>query len=488
MKRGKEGENLIFPEKIDIFNWALIFLTILFFLISFIGILKIIKDLEKSELVYSKNRLKEYFENKKEALRHQSLELGVWSELFWELKKGKINKEWFKKNFDDWLPLVKLDFSYIFDKEGNLFYQTHPLLFDCKKIIPEIKKRKNLSFFLKLNKDTILNVAGSLINKSEDALQEGEYAGFIFVGTILDKEKLKEVAIKIKENFELANFDEDKERLIFLTDYQDKPAVFLKIIPSSRCPIYKKLGKYFTPAWFLIIGSLYALVFLFIKEVKRKIREEKEKYLLFWGKTSGFIVHELKNPLATIKNCLFLLKEIKNESKKKDYLEMLEKAVENINQTINTFLKISAGEREEREIVDAKDLVKKVITEMNIPSHIKIEDSLNNIKILGNSNQLRYIIKNIIKNSVESIKENGLIKISYKEENNKVKIIFSDNGCGIKKKDLKKIFDPLYTTKEKGMGLGLSLIKHLLELNNGKIEISSKEGKGTDVIITLLKG
>lgn len=162
--------------------------------------------------------------------------------------------------------------------------------------------------------------------------------------------------------------------------------------------------------------------------------------------------------------------------------------MENIAQIIDTFLRISKGEKGEEEVVDVKDLIKETISEMSIPSYIKIEDSLNNnTKILGNRRQLKYVFKNIIKNSIESIKGEGLIKIFNEESNNKLKIIFSDNGCGIKKKELKRIFEPLYTTKEKGMGLGLSLAKYLLELNKGEIEILSEEGKGTDVVITLLK-
>ncbi|MEO0096948.1 MAG: ATP-binding protein [candidate division WOR-3 bacterium] len=483
-----EGRVIRLPEKINIFFYLLIFLTIIFFLISLSSVLKAVKDLEKLELEHSKERLEQYFENRKEALRHQVLELGVWSEPFWQIKTGKLNKKWFKENFDDWLPVVNLNFAYIFDKKGNLFYQTHPLLFDCKEIIPEIIKRKNLSFFLKLNKDTILNIAASLINKSEDVEQEGEYVGFIFIGRIIDNERLKEVKKEVREDFEIINLDDDKERVVFLTDYQDKPVIYLKINFSEKS-IYKKLGKYITPAWFLTVGCLYALIFLLVKEEKRKIKEEKEKQLVFLGKIMGFIVHELKNPLATIKNCFYLLKEIKDENKRKTYLEIMEKATENITKTIDTFLRISKGEKGEAELVDAKDLVEEIIGKMAIPPYIKIEDSLNNnTKVLANKNQLRYIFKNIIKNSVESIKENGLIKITNEEKDSKVKIIFSDNGCGIKKKDLKKIFEPFYTTKEKGMGFGLSLVKYLLELNNGKIEIFSQEGKGTDVVITLLKG
>ncbi|MEO0118368.1 MAG: HAMP domain-containing sensor histidine kinase, partial [candidate division WOR-3 bacterium] len=313
-------------------------------------------------------------------------------------------------------------------------------------------------------------------------------AGFIFIGRIIDNERLKEIKKEVREDFEITNLDDDKERVIFLTDYQDKPVIYLKI-NSSEKSIYKKLGKYITPAWFLTIGCLYALIFLLVKEGKRKIKEEKEKQLVFLGKIMGFIVHELKNPLATIKNCFYLLKEIKDENKRKTYLEIMEKATENITKTIDTFLKISKGEKGEKESVDVKDLIDEITKDMAIPPHIKIEYSLNNkSKVLGNRNQLRYVFKNIIKNSVESIKENGLIKIINEEKDSKVRIIFSDNGCGIKKKDLKKIFEPFYTTKEKGMGFGLGLVKYLLELNNGEIEIFSQEGKGTDVVITLLKG
>jgi signal transduction histidine kinase len=97
---------------------------------------------------------------------------------------------------------------------------------------------------------------------------------------------------------------------------------------------------------------------------------------------------------------------------------------------------------------------------------------------------LKHALKNIIKNSVESIKEKGEIKIDYEVNNGRLKLVIADNGSGIDKKHLKKVFEPFYTTKEKGMGLGLFLARYLLELNNGKIELFSEEGKGTKAVIT----
>ena len=433
---------------------------------------------------YSLERLEYFLENKKEDLLNQALELGVWSELFEQVKKDKKDEEWFKDNIDNWLAVVKLDFAYIFDKEGQLYHQTHPLTFDFKPILEKLKNRKNLCFFVRSADNRILNVAGSLINRSEDFNQEGEYAGFILVGKILEEDfpLIKEAT---KTDFILSK-ELPKEKFISLKDYNNNPIFYLELKKAEN-NIYQKIGRYLKPLWFLIIFVNLLLIFLFLKEVKRKIEEEKNKQFLFFGKLMGFIIHELKNPLATINNCLYLLKGVKEEDKKKVYLEIMGKAVDNMRATIDTFLKISKGEKTEKDVILLKDLIEEIKREVIVNNNIKFNNLLDEqIKIYGDRRQLKHALKNIIKNSVESIKENGEIMVNCEVNNSGLKLVIADNGSGIKKKDLKKIFEPFYTTKEKGIGLGLFLAKYLLELNDSKIEIFSKEGKGTKAVITFL--
>jgi signal transduction histidine kinase len=463
-------------DKIKVFIFGIVFLFLFFCYYNLLIFQRAIKEKEKMAAEYSLARLAYFLENKKDNLLNQVLELGVWSELFEQVKKEKKDEEWFRDNIDNWLPVVKLDFAYIFDKNGQLYHQTAPLVFDFQPLFNKLKKKKNLCFFLKRN-GKIFNIAGSLINRSEDFRQEGEYAGFIVVGKILKEDLIKK---ETKTDFVLRE-KLPKENFLPLKDYEDKPIFYLALKKEKDIPIH----RYLKPVWFLLIFINLLLIFLAIKEVKKKIKEEKERQFLFFGKLMGFIIHELKNPLATISNCLYLLKEIKEGEKRKVYLEIMGKAIENMKATIDTFLKISKGEKGEKEVVFLKDLLEEIKREVVVNNNIKFDNLLEEpIKVYGDRRQLKHALKNIIKNSVESIKEKGEIKIDYEVNNGRLKLVIADNGSGIDKKHLKKVFEPFYTTKEKGMGLGLFLARYLLELNNGKIELFSEEGKGTKVVIT----
>ena len=321
----------LFFDKIKICIFGLIFLFIFFSHYNFLILKKAIRDTEKMEEKYSLERLEYFLESKKENLLNQVLELGVWSELFEQVKRDKKDEEWFRDNIDNWIKVVKLDFAYIFDKDGQLYHQTQPLTFDFQPILDKLKNKKNLCFFVRSSDNKILNVAGSLINRSEDFNQEGEYAGFILVGRILEKSfpLIKEAT---KTDFILSK-ELPKENFISLKDYNNNPIFYLEL-KKAKNNIYQRTGRYLKPLWFLIIFINFLLIFLFFKEVKRKIAEEKNRQFLFFGKLMGFIIHELKNPLATISNCLYLLKAIKEEDKRNVYLEIMGKAVDSMREQL----------------------------------------------------------------------------------------------------------------------------------------------------------
>ena len=121
--------------------------------------------------------------------------------------------------------------------------------------------------------------------------------------------------------------------------------------------------------------------------------------------------------------------------------------------------------------------------------HIKLENDLidDDIYINGDYQRLSQVIINIIKNSIEAMdyKNNGLIKIRNSIKGNTLNIIIEDNGSGISKKNLKKIKEPFYTTKNRGTGLGVSLSDEIIKAHNGSIDYSSKVGKGTKVVVKL---
>ena len=100
--------------------------------------------------------------------------------------------------------------------------------------------------------------------------------------------------------------------------------------------------------------------------------------------------------------------------------------------------------------------------------------------------QIKEVFNNILLNAFQSInKKNGVIKITAKTVNDSMELTFTDNGSGIKKSDLAKVFEPFFTRKSRGTGLGLSLCREIINLHNGSITIDSKLLKGTKIFIKL---
>ncbi|MDH7528947.1 MAG: ATP-binding protein, partial [Ignavibacteria bacterium] len=106
-------------------------------------------------------------------------------------------------------------------------------------------------------------------------------------------------------------------------------------------------------------------------------------------------------------------------------------------------------------------------------------------KVVLDKSQLKQVFINLIENSLDAIEKEGLISIHVYQENEKLNIIFKDNGKGIEPNKLKKIFDPYFTTKKKGSGIGLSIVHKIITEHNGNIFVQSKLNEGTSFYIKL---
>lgn len=133
-------------------------------------------------------------------------------------------------------------------------------------------------------------------------------------------------------------------------------------------------------------------------------------------------------------------------------------------------------------ITDTIDSLNPIFKSKNIVVEYDFNDE---IYLEGDYKRLKQVLINILKNSVEAIRENGLITIKLKKSKNKINIEIKDNGCGISKEDLNKIGSLFYTSKEKGCGIGVALSKEIISLHNGSISYSSEFNKYTKVNIRL---
>ncbi|MBC8413031.1 PAS domain-containing protein, partial [bacterium] len=220
-------------------------------------------------------------------------------------------------------------------------------------------------------------------------------------------------------------------------------------------------------------------------EVKRK-----EKWA-FIGELSASIAHELRNPLASLKGSIEILREKKVSEEQADHLMRIALAeMDRLNGIITDFLLYARPRSIAIEPLDINRLIKDVFTllkssETCMQKNIILSEDLNgSIIIPSDPAQLRQVFWNLGLNAVDAVEDNGHVKIETIQEDSFVRITLSDNGHGISLDDIDNIFYPFFTTKEKGTGLGLSIVQKIIEDHGGKISVHS-DISGTAFVITL---
>jgi PAS domain S-box-containing protein len=217
------------------------------------------------------------------------------------------------------------------------------------------------------------------------------------------------------------------------------------------------------------------------------IRAEK---LATLGELAGGVGHELRNPLAVISNAVYLLKNSmpKSTSNLLEYIEMIETETHNASSIINDLLDYSRIQPTEKEITELSSLVAGLLAKIPIPENVVLENQLRADLPMTNVNaqQVEIIFTNLISNAIEAMPEGGSLKITSRVQKNRLTIAVEDSGMGISRKNMSKIFEPLFTTKPRGIGLGLAITARLAELNDIQIRVKSREGRGTTFSLDFL--
>ena len=243
--------------------------------------------------------------------------------------------------------------------------------------------------------------------------------------------------------------------------------------------ILKKLQYY--PLALLLIILLFIAVLYFVFKTS-KISEQNR----LWVGMAKETAHQIGTPLTSMMGWITLLKEKKSES-----IIEIEKDVERLKIISERFSKI--GSKPELKIQSINNCLNKTILYLKKRSseHInfKIKFPSKNIIIPFNYQLISWTIENIIKNGIDAIKGKGFISIELLENNKNIEINIKDNGVGIKKENINKVFNPGFTSKKRGWGLGLSLAKRIIvDFHKGKIFIkNTKIGKGALFQILLNK-
>jgi len=216
------------------------------------------------------------------------------------------------------------------------------------------------------------------------------------------------------------------------------------------------------------------------------IRTEK---LAAVGKLIGSIGHELRNPLSAISGSAYYLSmKIKDKDEKvMKHLNLLQREVQKSNNIISELLDYTRVKLPSFEEVDMNSIIIDTFDNFKFPENIVLERHLdaNLPRIQIDPNLIQQAFQNIVFNAIQAMSDGGALKISTSIGEGMIWIAFEDTGVGITREILRKIFIPLFTTKKKGIGLGLSIVKEIIEKHGGKIEVESEINIGTTFIVKL---
>lgn len=224
----------------------------------------------------------------------------------------------------------------------------------------------------------------------------------------------------------------------------------------------------------------------------------KKERLATLGQLTATVSHELRNPLGAMRPSLYIMDKNcdKNDERMTKALEVISRNISRCDHIIDELLDFTRITELELQVTQIDPWLESVIDEQVIPEGIKLEKefSLNDIKLSIDVDRLRRAVINLVENACHAMqddnrqvndRENSRLNIKTQLNENRIEIIICDTGIGIAKLALDRIFEPLFSTKGFGIGLGMSAVNQIMEQHGGCVEVDTEEGEGTTVTLWL---
>jgi signal transduction histidine kinase len=210
------------------------------------------------------------------------------------------------------------------------------------------------------------------------------------------------------------------------------------------------------------------------------VRQEK---LTVLGQLAGGVGHELRNPLGVISNSIYYLKLVQPDANKKirQHHTMIENEVHNATRIVGDLLDYARLSSAERNPFSVAGLVRQTLDRFHVQAGVELNLDLPEDlpQVYADALHIQQVLGNLISNACQAMPEGGRLVISAGWENDQVWIAVKDSGIGIPPENMSRLFEPLYTTKATGIGLGLAVSKKLVEANGGRFEVQSEPSLGS---------
>jgi len=218
-------------------------------------------------------------------------------------------------------------------------------------------------------------------------------------------------------------------------------------------------------------------------------RLPRSERLATLGQVAGGVAHELRNPLNVIKTSVYYLLNARNPTPEKqaDHLRRIERHVELADNVISSLSNFARVPIPDLRPIAIEPILREVL-EINPPGEgveVTVDCPPGLPHALGDGDQLSIALGNLIRNARDAMPHGGRMAISGRVSDGSLELSVADTGVGIEAKDLARIMEPLYSTKARGLGLGLAITRAIVEKNQGTLHVTSEPGRGSTFTIRL---
>ncbi|MCK1994054.1 PAS domain S-box protein [Peribacillus muralis] len=293
-----------------------------------------------------------------------------------------------------------------------------------------------------------------------------------------------------KNFYHLINWNERKEISDFFTQSLQGEAVKFETTFQNARDEKRIVRVTFLP---IIVQTEMLGVYAIVRDITELRREEElvvlSEKLSVIGHLAASVAHEIRNPLTSLKGFVQLMDMTKEVNPL--HTDIMLKEIDRINIISSELLVLGKKQDIAFRRIDLADNIQQVFTLMkaetnlyNIEMGFKVKTA-EPIQIMADSVELKQLIINIVKNSIEAIKNNGEIDISLQIIGNQAVVSVRDNGVGMMPERLERIGEPFYSTKEKGTGIGLAICRKIVHRLEGELHFESEVNEGTTVTIRI---
>jgi two-component system sensor histidine kinase HydH len=221
---------------------------------------------------------------------------------------------------------------------------------------------------------------------------------------------------------------------------------------------------------------------------------ERSRRMAALGRMAAGIAHEIRNPLGTLRGfAQFFRRRPDEDAAAREYADLMVGEVDRLNRTVSALLQFSRPREPEFAGVELGELLQRTarLMEEDVAAHqvvLKVDQPAEPVVFSADPDLLTQVLINLLQNGLAATQEDGKIRLGGSRENQEIRLWVQDSGRGMTAEERERMFDPFYTTRKEGTGLGLAVVQQIIEQHRGRIEVESAPGEGTRVEVILPAG